>query len=183
VVNNNNKKNKKFVRTLTELAVRLGVNRGTIYEWRKKDGFPKKTKKGYSVEKCRQWRLTWYDAEEELVSAGPVSPWLEKYRAEKTKLLRLERLSRMGLLRSAEETAEMIQVVANRLRQAIQQVQVEFGEGPFSIMTEALADLERTFEHWQPQTSVESLLDSTDQDGREPADCTNKKGKRNHAKR
>jgi hypothetical protein len=185
VVNNTTKMKIKFEKTLSDLATRLCVDRSTLFTWRKKPGFPKKTKRGWPIEKVRQWRFDWYQIEENELSAGPVSPWLEKYRQEKTMLLRLERLNRMGLTRPAAEVQELLSVISARLRSALQQLAVEFGSGPRDLMVECLDDMEREFEAGrglEHLMTVDVLLDRMN-DGElsagEPADQANKKRKKN----
>jgi hypothetical protein len=175
----------KFEKTLTDLATRLCVDRSTLFTWRKKPGFPKKTKKGWPIEKVRQWRATWYEIEEAELFAGPSSPWLERYRQEKTQLLRIERLNKMGLLRTAAQMSELFEHIARRLRSAIQELQVRFGEGPRDLMVECLDDLERQFEAHvglEHVTTVESLLDSMDNTPGDPADQANRKRKKKNAR-
>ena len=185
MVNNTTKMKIKFEKTLSDLATRLCVDRSTLFTWRKKPGSPKKTKRGWPIEKVRQWRFDWYQIEENELSAGPVSPWLEKYRQEKTMLLRLERLNRMGLTRPAAEVQELLSVISARLRSALQQLAVEFGSGPRDLMVECLDDLERQFEAHvglEHVTTVESLLDSMDNTPGDPADQANRKRKKKNAR-
>lgn len=48
---------RKWVKTVTELAKQLGIARQTLQKWKKVEGFPEPTKRGYNVLKCLNFIL------------------------------------------------------------------------------------------------------------------------------
>jgi hypothetical protein len=177
-------KQNQFVETLEDLAVALSTSRRTLQDWKKRAGFPKKTARGYNLQRVRAWRNAWYATADEdplLEGNGGTSKWLESYREEKCKLLRLERLHKMDLVRGVEATHEMIEIFARRIRQGIEQLQREFGQPAADVMCEAIDDAERMFMRWQPRVSVESLMEM-DQDPAAPGAGTKPKRNRKNAK-
>ncbi len=74
---------------------------------------------------------------------GESSPALERYRDERAKIARLERLEREGTLVAREALHEGWQLVSGVLRQAGETLQRQFGSEAHAILEEALDEADR----------------------------------------
>ncbi|HUX16278.1 MAG TPA: hypothetical protein VMW52_07375 [Phycisphaerae bacterium] len=75
--------------------------------------------------------------------AGCASPWLEKYRREKTLLARLDRKRREGDLLERDTVHEALGRIASILRGAGDTLQRQFGVDAHRVLEEALDDADR----------------------------------------
>ena len=79
---------------------------------------------------------------------GENSPALERYRDERAKLARLERLEREGKLLPRDRVHEGLSRLAVVLRQAGDVLQRQFGTEPAAVLEEALTDYEQEVSDW-----------------------------------
>lgn len=70
---------------------------------------------------------------------------LSDYRSERTAIARLERMEREGLLVRAEDVGRVMSRCAVRFRAVAQTLLRQFGNDAYSLMEEAIDDLEREF--------------------------------------
>ena len=84
-------------------------------------------------------------------AAGNASPALERYREERAKLARLDRLEREGKLLARDRMHEGLGQIVSIVREALEILQRQFGAEAHALVDEALDDAERAigalFEH------------------------------------
>ena len=78
--------------------------------------------------------------DEDLLNGDVSSPALERYREERAKLARLDRLEREGTLVSRDEIREGLGRIAAILRTAGETLQRQYGNGAVEILDDALDD-------------------------------------------
>lgn len=148
-----NKRQKIVVSTQRELAKLLGVSADRVKQYIAQ-GMPG-APGAYCVDDCSEWVsaninrsrqkiLPGTDADP-LLSAGD-SPALERYREERAKLARLDRLERERQLIRRDAVHEMLGQFASIMRGAGEILQRQFGSDALTILEEALGDVERNAE-------------------------------------
>ncbi len=80
------------------------------------------------------------DEDDDLLNANVSSPALERYREERAKLARLDRLEREQTLVSRDEIRQGLGQIAGILRTAGEVLQRQYGNGAVEILNEALDD-------------------------------------------
>lgn len=80
------------------------------------------------------------DEDDDLLNANVPSPALERYREERAKLARLDRLEREQTLVSRDEIRQGLGQIAGILRTAGEVLQRQYGNGAVEILNEALDD-------------------------------------------
>lgn len=100
------------------------------------------------------------DLDDMLVGTG--SPALERYREERAKLARLDRLDREQQLLPRDEVREALSQIATILRGAGETLQREFGAGAADILYEALDDADREIDRTfgKPREASDHASDS-----------------------
>ena len=83
---------------------------------------------------------------DDVLLTGESSPALERYRAERALLARLDRLERERVLVNRQEIREGLSRIASVLRTAGDTLQRQYGPGALEILNEALAEAEREME-------------------------------------
>jgi hypothetical protein len=86
------------------------------------------------------------EADEDLLNASGSSPALERYREERARLARLDRLEREQLLIPRDEVREGLSRIAAILRSAGDALQRQYGPAALEILDEVLSDAEREME-------------------------------------
>ena len=87
-------------------------------------------------------RLNAPDSDDPMM-AGVASPALERYRDERAKLARLERLQKEGLLLPRDPMHQLHGKMAAVIRSSGDKLLRDFGEEAYAILTEALDDVQR----------------------------------------
>lgn len=85
-------------------------------------------------------RLGGTDSDDDLLFSSSGSPALERYREERAKLARLDRLERESTLVSRDEIRTGLAQIAGILRTAGEALQQNYGNGASEILNEALDD-------------------------------------------
>ena len=80
--------------------------------------------------------------DEEMLTTGPMSPALERYREERAAIARLDRLEREGVLLAREDVHTGLMMIAGILRSAGETLRRGFGPEAAAIIEEALDDAE-----------------------------------------
>lgn len=80
---------------------------------------------------------------DEMLYADATSPALERYRDERAKLAKLERLQREGSLMDREQVHEALGRIASIIRAAGEKLNRTFGREAHSLLDEAIDDAER----------------------------------------
>jgi hypothetical protein len=84
--------------------------------------------------------------EDDVLLQGAPSPALEKYREERAKIARLERLEREGKLLPRHQIREFLARVATLIRDAGERVDRQYGAAAAAILYEALDEAQREIE-------------------------------------
>jgi hypothetical protein len=111
-------------------------------------------------------RLSGADDDEADMYSGADSPALERYRDERAKLARLERLEREGVLVRIDWVSQYTHKLAAVVRSAGDLLQRQFGAEAFAVLDDALAELKREVGQWKLVGDVYSAGDDNQpQDG------------------
>lgn len=129
----------------------LGVSQRTITDW-VQSGCPGRGGH-YPISEMVAWAkehkwgaATHGDGEEDELLVGVQSPALERYREERAKTARLDRLEREGALIGVDKVQEGLDVLAGLLRNLGDSLQREHGLEAHRLYEEAMDDFERVIE-------------------------------------
>ena len=125
-------------RTIDLAAMAVGVNRRTYLDWLKK-GCPGE-RGSYPIPDAVEWSRAnvWKAADGG--DGGADSPWLEKTREERAKLLQMERHDRERRTVDRAALGELLAAAAGRVREAGGALRRRFGNEAAGILEEALDD-------------------------------------------
>jgi len=143
--------------TMAEAAEALGINKSTLATWISQ-GAPGRTDNGFDVQAIRAWRDERRKPDELLT--GTPSKWQERYRRERAKLARLDRLRRQGELVDRSSAQTCWAILARRLGQLGMALQKEFGPRPAKMLNDAIADCQREVQAALPDKSETPTSDS-----------------------
>lgn len=79
-----------------------------------------------------------------LLASGAESPWLERYRKERTQLARLDRMERQGSLIPLEKVHEGLVIFSEKMRGALDLIQQDFPDAA-KILEDALGETELAY--------------------------------------
>lgn len=134
---------KGYARTADLVSLMTGVKSRTLREWFSQGcpGDPGRYCPAEIVAWGREnkWQTDVGDPE----LSGGDSPALERYRDEKAKLARLDRLQREGELVRAADIEEMLNSFSSLIRSTGEQLRRQFGNDALQILDEALDECDR----------------------------------------
>lgn len=126
--------------TATDIGLLFGITKQAVGQW-PKAGCPRNIDGTYDLAAVIAWKLDKASGEDgDLGVGGGNSPALEKYRLEKAKIARLQRMTMEGTLIQRESVHSALSRLAPILRQAGERLGVAFGSPAQRLIEEALDD-------------------------------------------
>lgn len=132
-----------YARTIDLAALMTGVKSRTIREWFTQGcpGSPGRYCPAEIIDWARENK--WAAQADDPELSGGDSPALERYRDEKAKLARLDRLEREGVLVRADSIHDHLMSIAALIRSAGEQLRRQFGNDALAILSESLDESDR----------------------------------------
>jgi len=122
----------------------LGVSKSTVNRWGRRGGCPRNDDKSYHLPTVVQWRIELLSGNDgAMLGEGGESPAREELLRVKTEREKLALKRDRGELLPREELREGFRVIAERIRNAGETLQRQWGEDARLVLDEAIDDAER----------------------------------------